>query len=184
MTSKTTSRWAAQDDGDSSAADELRREKEEKKRIREEKARKAAAASAAAAAETPAVPNPSPLQPSNEQQNERPTKRQRMSQTTEQDNEEGVNMLHIPNPHFGPCGHVDEYEILNDIEQGSYGLVSRARTKASGEIVALKRLKMEHTSDGFPVTGLREIQTLMACRHANVLRLLKVVMGDNKGLKE
>lgn len=91
-------------------------------------------------------------------------------------------MLRFPSRRFGPCGHVDQFELLNSIEEGSYGLVSRARTKSSGEIVALKRLKMEHTNDGFPVTGLREIQTLMASRHANVVKLLEVVMGDS--LKE
>jgi cell division cycle 2-like protein len=72
--------------------------------------------------------------------------------------------------------------MLNNIEEGSYGMVSRARRKTTGEIVALKRLKMEHNTDGFPVTGLREIQTLMACRHTNIVNLLEVVMGES--LKE
>ena len=44
--------------------------------------------------------------------------------------------------------------------------------------MALKKLKMDNAIDGFPVTGLREIQTLMASRHENIVALREVVMGD------
>ena len=91
-------------------------------------------------------------------------------------------LLQFPTTRFGACRDVNLYELLNNIEEGSYGMVSRARNKSTGEIVALKRLKMEHTNDGFPVTGLREIQTLMASRHINIVNLREVVMGD--ALKE
>ncbi|KAI9875544.1 MAG: hypothetical protein M1823_007452, partial [Watsoniomyces obsoletus] len=37
---------------------------------------------------------------------------------------------------------------------------------------------MDNTSDGFPVTALREIQTLRACSHPNVVSLREVVVGD------
>ena len=87
--------------------------------------------------------------------------------------------MQFPIAHFGPCRDIEEYELLNNIEEGSYGMVSRARTKTTGEVVALKRLKMEHTNDGFPVTGLREIQTLMASRHNNIVKLREVAMGGS-----
>ncbi|KAI5292720.1 hypothetical protein KEM52_006118, partial [Ascosphaera acerosa] len=91
-------------------------------------------------------------------------------------------ILRLPAPQWTPCsGSVDDYERLNRIEEGTYGLVSRARHKASGLIVALKKLKMEVRRDGFPVTGLREIQTLMQSRHENVLHLQRVVVGDQLG---
>lgn len=179
MTSKSTSKWATEDDEETAAVlAQRKREKEEKKRLREEKARKAAAAPASLTSNDQAADG-----------SERPSKRQRTS--PEQENgaqaqapasEEAANLLQFPARQFGPCGHVDQYDLLNNIEEGSYGFVSRGRRKTSGDIVALKRLKMEHTNDGFPVTGLREIQTLMACRHTNVVRLLEVVMGDS--LKE
>jgi cell division cycle 2-like protein len=73
---------------------------------------------------------------------------------------------------------VDNFEKLNHIEEGSYGWVSRARETATGEIVALKKLKMDNSNDGFPVTGLREIQTLMDSRHEHIVKLREVVMGD------
>lgn len=47
------------------------------------------------------------------------------------------------------------------IEEGTYGVVYRARDKRTEEIVALKRLKMEKEKEGFPITSLREINTLL-----------------------
>ena len=74
----------------------------------------------------------------------------------------------------------EEYEQLNEIEEGSYGCVSRARERRSGEIVALKKLKMERPQcgEGFPVTGLREIECLMASRECDeIVKLREVVVG-------
>ena len=48
----------------------------------------------------------------------------------------------------------------------------------TGDIVALKRLKLEREKNGFPITGLREISTLMAARHPNIVNIREIVMGD------
>ena len=37
------------------------------------------------------------------------------------------------------------------------------------EIVALKRLKMEKEKEGFPITSLREINTLLKAQHHNIV---------------
>lgn len=47
-----------------------------------------------------------------------------------------------------------------------------------GRHCSSEKLKMDNANDGFPVTGLREIQTLMASRHENIVALREVVMGD------
>lgn len=52
-------------------------------------------------------------------------------------------------------------DLLFRIEEGTYGVVYRAREKATNEIVALKRLKMEKEKEGFPITSLREVNTLL-----------------------
>lgn len=110
----------------------------------------------------------------------RPQKRRKLSVEREAsiDKPETIRLLRFPAPEWGPCRHVDNFEKLNHIEEGSYGWVSRAKETATGEVVALKKLKMEYSNDGFPVTGLREIQTLMASRHSNIVGLREVVMGD------
>lgn len=73
---------------------------------------------------------------------------------------------------------VYSYERLNQIEEGSYGVVFRARDKQSKDIVALKKLKLDEEKHGFPITALREINALMACQHENVVRIREVCVGD------
>ena len=111
---------------------------------------------------------------------QRPSKRRRVSLEPEFNSKElpPAKLLRFPAPEWGPCRHVDNFEKLNHIEEGSYGWVSRAKEIATGQIVALKKLKMDNANDGFPVTGLREIQTLKVSKHTNIVALREVVMGD------
>ena len=106
-----------------------------------------------------------------------PAKRQKVSATTNPAENE-FKPLRFPTRTWKPSRHVDEFEKLNHIEEGSYGWVSRAREISTGEVVALKKLKMDNSPEGFPVTGLREIQTLMKSRHPNIVNLREAVMGD------
>ncbi|XP_060529144.1 serine/threonine-protein kinase PITSLRE isoform X2 [Cylas formicarius] len=77
------------------------------------------------------------------------------------------------------CRSVEEFQCLNRIEEGTYGVVYRARDKRTNEIVALKRLKMEKEKEGFPITSLREINTLLKCQHANIVTVREIVVGSN-----
>ncbi|KAF9056322.1 kinase-like domain-containing protein [Panaeolus papilionaceus] len=81
-------------------------------------------------------------------------------------------------PPIQPSRSVYSYERLNQIEEGSYGVVFRARDKQTGDIVALKKLKLEEEKNGFPITALREVYALMSCRHENVVGIREVVVGD------
>ncbi|RKP06153.1 kinase-like domain-containing protein, partial [Thamnocephalis sphaerospora] len=81
-------------------------------------------------------------------------------------------------PCIRPCGSVDRYERLNRIDEGSYGVVYRGRDRITGEIVALKRLKCEHQDrNGFPVTDLREIHSLLWIKHENIVNVREIVVG-------
>jgi len=84
----------------------------------------------------------------------------------------------IRHPPIQPSRSVYSYERLNQIEEGSYGVVFRARDKQTGDIVALKKLKLDEEKNGFPITALREIYALMSCRHENVVSVREVVVGD------
>ena len=90
--------------------------------------------------------------------------------------------IHVPprtsHPPIQSSRSVYCYERLNQIEEGSYGVVFRARDKQTGDIVALKKLKLDEEKNGFPITALREIYSLMTCRHENVVRIREVVVGD------
>lgn len=76
------------------------------------------------------------------------------------------------------CRSVENYEKLNRIAEGTYGVVYRARDKRSGEVVALKRVKMEREKDGFPLTSLREINILMSLHHPSIVDVKEVVVGS------
>lgn len=73
---------------------------------------------------------------------------------------------------------IDKYKRLNLIEEGSYGIVYRAEDIRTGEIVALKKMKFEEKSPGFPVTSLREINALKDLNHPNILSCREVVVGS------
>ncbi|GAB5593798.1 Cyclin-dependent kinase 11B [Umbelopsis nana] len=81
-------------------------------------------------------------------------------------------------PTLHSCRHVDNYEKLNRIEEGAYGIVFRARDRKTGDIVALKKFKLDKEKNGFPVTSLREIRTLMLAKHPNIVNIREIVVGD------
>lgn len=169
------SRWA---DSAEDAAEDARRkaEKEEKKRLKAAKQRRAEEeAQQRAAAEATNT-------------TERPSKRRRLS------NEENsisadpptepkpTPLLRITASSWQPSRSVERFDRLNAIEEGSYGYVSRAKDETTGEIVAIKKLKLDTARDaGFPVTALREIQTLRAAaEHRHVVALREVVTGEGE----
>merc|ERR1712098_33494 len=84
---------------------------------------------------------------------------------------------YLPSVHG--CRSVIEFACLNRIEEGTYGVVYRAKDKKSQEIVALKKLKMEKEKEGFPITSLREINTLLISQHPNVVTVREIVVGSN-----
>ena len=111
----------------------------------------------------------------------RPAKRRRLS--TGNDDEETPKLkedqverqlLQFEGGLWGPCRHISNFETLNQIEEGSYGWVSRARDITTGSVVAHKKVKMDYNQDGFPITALREISSLQRCKHTNIVDLLAV----------
>lgn len=82
-------------------------------------------------------------------------------------------------PAIQGCRSVEEFQCLNRIEEGTYGVVYRAKDKRTDEIVALKRLKMEKEKEGFPITSLREINTLLKGQHPNIVTVREIVVGSN-----
>jgi serine/threonine protein kinase len=102
----------------------------------------------------------------------------------------------------GTCDNVSErYEKVGRVGQGTYGVVYKARDRfynkkrssntnakdssntqnEDEEYVALKRCIPHHeSSDGFPVTTLREIHALRVCsQHPNVVSLLHVAVSSS-----
>jgi serine/threonine protein kinase len=53
----------------------------------------------------------------------------------------------------------------------------RARDKETGDICALKKVKLEKERDGFPLTSVREINVLLSLAHPNIVNVSEVVVG-------
>lgn len=180
MASQVKSRWA-DDEEDAALEGQRKQERDLKKKAKAEKQRKLEESRRKIATAATSAPEDG-INGHEEVDGDygRPSKRRRLSPQYDSAAIEPApaKLLRFPAPEWGPCRHVDNFEKLNHIEEGSYGWVSRAKEIATGEIVALKKLKMDNANDGFPVTGLREIQTLMASRHENIVALREVVMGD------
>lgn len=49
---------------------------------------------------------------------------------------------------LGACRSVSDFEKLNRIGEGTYGIVYRAKDLKSGDIVALKKIRMEREKEG------------------------------------
>jgi hypothetical protein len=91
-----------------------------------------------------------------------------------------ISHLPVYYPGISGCRNVAEFECLNRIEEGTFGVVYRALEKKTDEVVALKRLKMEKEREGFPITSLREINMLLKCgNHPNVVNVREIVVGSN-----
>ncbi|GAA5977888.1 hypothetical protein JCM11641_006100 [Rhodosporidiobolus odoratus] len=63
---------------------------------------------------------------------------------------------------------------------GTYGVVYRSRNKETGEIVALKKIRLEAEDEGVPSTAIREISLLKEMKDDNVVRLLDITHTDTK----
>lgn len=53
----------------------------------------------------------------------------------------------------------------------------KARDKSDNKLYALKKIRMDLDSDGFPVTSIREIKILNELSHPNIIKLKEVVVG-------
>lgn len=69
----------------------------------------------------------------------------------------------------------DQYKTIEILGQGTYGVVYKAEHKATGELVAMKRCRLDAFREfGIPETTLREIALLRDLRHENIMTLYHV----------
>lgn len=63
------------------------------------------------------------------------------------------------------------YDQLDQVGEGTYGYVFKARDKRSNTSVALKRLIIHREAVGFPLCAVREIKFLKSLQHKNIVQL-------------
>jgi cyclin-dependent kinase len=75
---------------------------------------------------------------------------------------------------------MDKYQKLEKIGEGTYGIVYKAKDKKTGELLALKKIRLEAEDEGIPSTAIREISLLKQLQHPNIVRLYDVVHTEKK----
>lgn len=68
----------------------------------------------------------------------------------------------------------ETFSIIEEIGTGAYGTVYKARSKATREFVALKKIIVSHSSEeGMPLSTIREIamlKQLSNVQHENIVK--------------
>ena len=71
-------------------------------------------------------------------------------------------------------------KIEKPLGEGTYGVVYKAKDIRTGDIVALKKIRLEVEDEGVPSTALREISVLKTLDHPNVVKLKDVEHSENR----
>ncbi|KAJ2613869.1 serine/threonine protein kinase, CMGC, CDC2/CDK sub [Coemansia sp. RSA 1365] len=72
---------------------------------------------------------------------------------------------------FVGCSPFEDYELTTKLGEGTFGEVHKAVHRATGAIVALKRVLMHNEKEGLPITAIREIKLLKSLNHPNIVSL-------------
>jgi len=75
---------------------------------------------------------------------------------------------------------VDRYEKIEKLGEGTYGVVYKAKDRVNGDILALKKTRLEGEDEGVPSTAIREISLLKELPHPNIVSLKDVIHKDQK----
>ena len=73
---------------------------------------------------------------------------------------------------------MDQYEKVEKIGEGTYGVVYKAKDRYTNETIALKKIRLEQEDEGVPSTAIREISLLKEMQHRNIVRLQDVVHNE------
>ena len=74
---------------------------------------------------------------------------------------------------------MDRFEILEEIDEGAFGIVLMARNKENKEIVAIKKIK-EKFKKWEDCMNLKEISSLRKLKHPNIIKLKEVFKLENE----
>ena len=75
---------------------------------------------------------------------------------------------------------MENFQKIEKIGEGTYGIVYKAKDKITDQFVALKKIRLEIESEGVPSTAIREISLLKELEHPGIVQLLDVVHADQK----
>ena len=75
---------------------------------------------------------------------------------------------------------LEKYEKIDKVGEGTYGVAYKCKNKQTGDIVALKKIRLENEDEGIPSTAIREISILKQLKHPNIVNLVDLIHGEKK----
>nr|XP_012317499.1 cyclin-dependent kinase 1-like [Aotus nancymaae] len=75
---------------------------------------------------------------------------------------------------------MDDYTKIEKIGEGTYGIVYRSRHITTGQVVAMKKIRLESEEEGLPSTAIWEISLLKELHHPNIVSVQDVLMQDSR----
>lgn len=75
-----------------------------------------------------------------------------------------VNLIEnfVSKQQLSTCDHtrtqpsdMDDFQKIEKIGEGTYGVVYKGRNKKTGQIVAMKKIRLESEDEGIPSTAIR-----------------------------
>ncbi|GAA5941558.1 hypothetical protein JCM1841_000535, partial [Sporobolomyces salmonicolor] len=81
---------------------------------------------------------------------------------------------------------MENYQALEKVGEGTYGTVYKCKQLQTGQIVAMKKIRLEDDDEGVPSTALREVSVLMELGQSAhrgsecVVKLLDVIHSDDR----
>ncbi|KAI9506111.1 kinase-like domain-containing protein [Coemansia spiralis] len=81
-----------------------------------------------------------------------------------------------------PADGIQLYTKISMVGEGTYGKVYKARNRETGQIVALKRMRIDMDREGFPITAMREIRLLKQLTHHNITQVLDVLPDSSNAI--
>lgn len=77
---------------------------------------------------------------------------------------------------------MDRYARIEKIGEGTYGVVYKAKDKITGEIIALKKIRLEAEDEGVPSTAIREISLLKELQHPNIVKYVPLFLDPSRNV--
>lgn len=75
---------------------------------------------------------------------------------------------------------MEDFLKIEKIGEGTYGVVYKGKNKKTGQIVAMKKIRLESEDEGVPSTAIREISLLKELQHPNIVLLEDVLMEETR----
>jgi serine/threonine protein kinase len=75
-----------------------------------------------------------------------------------------------------------KYEILEEVGQGKFGVVRKARNKKTSQLLAVKLINKHGMKDKDLVLVNAEIEILKICQHPNIIQVYEILQDENSML--